>query len=142
LRDRAIALAPDPELRVAPSHIGLTGLDSFFWSGNRPQPIVATAAAGPVLVTAQANPLQFVWDFGDGYDSTSSSPGRPWTRHHDGSIAHMYETAGRYRLTAELIWAARWRIGAGPWRDLGSFTTLDSRRYPVREIVAWLVPPR
>ena len=139
LADRAIALAPDPRLEVAPGRVGLTGLESFFWLSDPPAPIRATAAAGRVTVTAEARPTQFVWDFDDGSDKVTYDPGRRWTRWRDGSIGHLYETSGRYDLNVDVVWEARWRIGAGTWRHLGYFTTSDSKRYPVREVIAMLI---
>lgn len=141
LADRAIALAPDPRLEVAPGRVGLTGLESFFWLSDPPAPIRATAAAGPVTVTAEARPTQFVWDFDDGSDKVTYNPGRRWTKWREGSIGHLYETSGRYDLSVDVVWEARWRIGGGTWRHLGYFTTSDSRRYPVREVIAMLIRP-
>lgn len=142
LFDRAISLAPDPELEVAPSRIGLTGLRSFFWLATPPRPIVATATAGGTAVTAVAAPAEFLWDFGDGGTRSTQGAGKAWRPHRTGSIGHMYQTAGRYDLSVEILWQARWRVGTGPWQALGTFSTADSRPYPVREIIAWLVRQR
>ncbi|HET7483618.1 MAG TPA: hypothetical protein VFK89_12245 [Actinomycetota bacterium] len=142
LLDRAIARAPDPHLEVAPAKIGLTGLDSYFWSSDRPRPIIVTAIAGSTVVTAEAYPRQYEWDFGDGSTTTSTNAGRRWTPRRRGSIAHLYETSGRYSTSVHLIWGARWRMGTSAWQPLGYFETSDTRRYPVKEVIAWLVPPR
>lgn len=139
LLDRMVTLADKPELRVAPAEIGLTGLESFFWLDRLLRTIRATAYAGTVSVIAEATPVEYSWDFDDGTSRSTSGPGRPWKGSRDGSIAHMYETAGRYDLSVEAIWRARWRMGGGPWRPLGYFSTGDSRPYRVRSIVAWLV---
>jgi hypothetical protein len=140
--DRAMDLAQDPELEIAPSRIGLTGLDSFFWLAEEPRPIQATASAGGLSVTAEARPVQYVWDFGDDTDKVTEDPGRPWTRWRDGSVAHMYETRARYDVAVEVVWSARWRIGAGTWVPLGFFSNSDSREYPVRQMIAMLVRSR
>lgn len=138
LAQRSIALAPRPQLKVAPSGVGLTGLDSFFWLAEEPRPITASAGA----VTAEARPSQYVWDFDDGGHKTTSTSGRAWRPRRPGSIAHLYEARGTYGVTVDVIWQARWRIGTGPWRPLGFFTTSDSVDYPVRQVVALLVKPR
>ncbi len=140
LMDRAIALAPDPQLRLAPARVGLTGLDSFFWLASPPRPITAAAGVGGFSVTAEARPIQYVWDFGDGVNKTTSHSGRRWSRRRPGNIPHLYETRGRYDVAVEVIWEARWRLGAGAWRHLGYFSTSDSVDYPVRQVVALLVP--
>jgi hypothetical protein len=137
--DRAIALAPAPDLNVAPSRLGLTGLPTYVWDGDPPSPITVTASAGGITVVAEARVTHYRWDFGEDVD-VSINPGRPWTRAHDGTIEHTYETKGFYDLSVEAIWAARWRLGAGPWQSLGYFSTSDSRSYPVQEVVSRLVP--
>ena len=139
--DRARALAVQPDLRAAPAGIGLTGLDSYFWLEEEPQPVAATASAGGLTVTAEARPAQYIWDFGDGSDKTTSHPGRPWTPAAPGDIAHLYETRGHYEVGVEVLWEARWRIGAGAWQPLGFFSTSDSVDYPVRQLIAVLVKP-
>jgi hypothetical protein len=139
--DRAIALAISPELKVAPDGVGLTGLPSYFWLAQRPQPISATAGAGGVTVTAEAYPTQYVWTFGDGEDLVTTTSGRPWTRDVPGNIEYTYETRGRYDLSVEVIYRARWRVDGGPWQSLGFFSTSDLRTYPVRQVVAVLVRP-
>jgi len=53
--DRAITLAPQPELRVAPRAIGLTGLPSYFWLAAEPQPISATAGALGLVVNRRGS---------------------------------------------------------------------------------------
>jgi hypothetical protein len=93
-------------------------------------------------VVAQARPVQYVWTYGDGTDHATRRSGRRWTRRRPGSIHHTYEGKGRYTLTVEVIWEARWRIGFGPWRPLGYFTNSDSRPYRVRSVVATLVRAR
>lgn len=142
LIDRAVALAPTPELEVAPSRVGLAGLRTFFWLDEPPQPIVATAAAGPATVTAVADPVQYLWDFGDGGDRLTETSGTAWRSRGRGSIGHVYQASGRYELDVEVIWQARWRSGGGSWQPLGYFSTSDSRPYTVREVIAWLVRQR
>jgi hypothetical protein len=140
LADQAIALAPDPQLKIAPGGVGLTGLESYFWLGNDLEPITASAAVGGFTVTAEARPVQYRWDFGDDADELSFDPGRAWTRYHPGNIDHVYETRGRYRVGVEAIWEARWQLNGGPWQSLGHFSTSDGRDYSVRQIVPVLVP--
>ena len=103
---------------------------------------MASASAGPTTVTAIAVPSEFVWDFGDGGGRGTQDAGRAWRPRRTGSIGHMYQVAGRYELSAEILWQASWRIGEGSWQPLGTFSTSDSRPYRVREIVAWLVRRR
>lgn len=140
--ERAISLAADPEIEIAPGRIGLTGLDSFFWTGNELRPVSAVARAGGLTVTAEARPVRYVWDFGDGATESTTHPGRPWTPGRPGDVSYLYETKGRYRVGLEVVWAARWRMNAGPWRDLGYFSTAASEQYRVRGMISVLVRDR
>ncbi|HVF12452.1 MAG TPA: hypothetical protein VNA87_05130 [Actinomycetota bacterium] len=142
LADRAISLAPQPRLRLAPARRGLTGLPSFFWLAERPRPIEARAGVGGLTVTAQARPVQFIWDFGDGTDLATRDSGRRWTKARQGSIKHTYEGKSRYSVEVEVIWEARWRLGRGGWRSLGYFSNSDTRPYRVRSLISVLVKPR
>lgn len=135
LADQAMSLAPEPELEVAPAQVGLTGLDSFFWLAEPPQPIAATAAVPGLQVTAEARPVQYVWDFGDGSDHVTEHPGYGWSAGRPGSIPHLYERRGLYDLGVEVIWEARWRQGDGEWQHLGYFSNADDAVYPVRQMV-------
>ena len=142
LADRAISLAPQPRLRFAPGRRGLTGLPSFFWLAERPRPIEARAGIGALTVTAQARPVQFIWDFGDGSDVVTRHAGRRWTKARPGNIRYTYESKSRYTVGVEVIWEARWRLGRGAWRSLGYFSNSDTRPYRVRSLISVLVKPR
>ena len=141
LLDEAVARAGRPNLQIAPGRVGLTGLDSFFWT-DEPRAIHVTASVPGLTVAAEARPVQYVWDFGDGARKTTTGPGRPWSRRQPGTIAHLYERRGSYEVRVEVIWQARWRVGGGEWQPLGYFSTSDAVDYPVRQIVALLVKPR
>jgi hypothetical protein len=137
--DRAIALAGEPGLELAPSRVGLTGLDTYFWIAPAPRPIAAQARVPGVALTARARPVQYLWTFGDGTHKVTSTAGRPWTPARPGTIAHQYQARSRYTVTVQIVWSATWRIGSGEWRTLGTFATRASRPFPVREAVAALV---
>lgn len=126
---------------MAPARVGLTGLESYFWLTGQPRPITATARAGGVSVTAEAAPIQYLWDFGDGADLVTDHPGRPWTSGTPGDIGHLYETRGIYDVSIEVVWRARWRSGSGPWEQLGFFSTSGASTYPVRQVQSRLVSP-
>ena len=53
-----------------------------------------------------AIPTSFAWDFGDGARTTTHHHGRPWTRRRPGNIGHVYETRGRYDVTATIVFVA------------------------------------
>ena len=136
--DRAMAVAERPALEIAPSEVGLTGLRSYFWLDHVPPTVYATASVPGVVVTAEARPVRYGWDFGEGPPRTTASIGRAWTRRAPGSISHMFETRGRYSVGVDVVWEARWRVGSGPWMHLGYFSNSARREYPVREMVGRL----
>ena len=140
--DRARSLAGAPQLELVPQRAGITGLPTYVWLGRRPPVVSATAVAGPLSVTAEGRPVAYVWDFGDGTTVTTEHHGRPWTPRVPGSIGHLYEAKGTYPLSVEVLYQARWRIGGGPWRPLGYFTTASGVDYPVQEVIAVLTRSR
>lgn len=140
--DRAMALAARPQLAVAPDSVGLTGLPSYFWLAERLQPVTATAVVPGLRVTAEATPVSYLWNFGDGAELSTRDSGRAWRKDRRGNISHLYEKRGAYELRIRAIWQARWRIGTGPWRALGYFANEDSLRYPVRQVRARLTRSR
>jgi hypothetical protein len=125
--DRVIELVAAPELGIAPSEIGLTGLETYVWV-ERPAPVAVSAAAGGTTVDARAFATQYLWDWGDGDDTLTYDPGRPWSRFGPGSI----------ELSVEVVWEAQWRINGGAWQALGFFSLSDSVDYPVRQVQARL----
>ncbi|MFP5352729.1 MAG: PKD domain-containing protein [Actinomycetota bacterium] len=133
-----MAVAERPELRIAPSRIGLTGLRSYFWLDHVPPTVWATASVPGVLVTAEARPVRYGWNFGEGHALTTANIGRAWSRRVPGSISHLYERRGHYPVEVQVVWEARWRIGAGPWTHLGYFSNSTARDYPVRQMVGRL----
>ena len=137
-----MALADRPELAAAPGGVGLTGLRSYFWLVSEPRTVVASASAGGMTVTAEARPVQYGWDFGDGGKTATSHPGRSWSRRRAGDIGHMYEQRGTHPVTVTVLWAARWSVNGGAWRPLGYFSNSDSIDYPVRQVRSVLVKSR
>lgn len=55
----------------------------------------------------------WTWDFGDGTTFVSDEPGGPWP---NVDVAHAYDRAGEYSVTAEAAWEAWFTVdGLGPW---------------------------
>jgi len=140
--DRAMSVAEWPQLEIAPNRVGLTGLRSFFWLDHTPSPVTASASVPGLVVTAEAHPIRYTWNFGEGATRSTTDPGRAWTKRRPGNITHMYERRGRYAVSVEVLWQARWRMGSGAWRHLGYFSNEDTRSYGVRQMVAMLTRRR
>ena len=140
--DRAMSVAEWPRLEIAPNRVGLTGLRSFFWLDRAPAPVTASASVPGLVVTAEAHPVRYTWSFGEGRSRATPHSGRAWSKRRPGNISHMYERRGRYRVAVEVLWEARWRMGASAWRHLGYFSNDDARIYRVRQMIAMLTRAR
>ncbi len=68
-------------------------------------------------VRVQAWPVSFVWHHGDGSSAVSSVPGAPYPSK---QVTYAYGDAGvSVRPWVEVVYAARFRVGSGPWREVG-----------------------
>lgn len=140
--DRARRLAVVPGLDFVPDGKGVTGLRSYFWLAEEPATVTATAEIPGLTVTAEATPVQYGWNFGDGHSMTTAHSGTPWTRRRPGNIGHSYQRRGSYDLTVDVLYAARWNVNGGPWQPLGYFSTSATENYRVRDVVAVLTRSR
>ena len=92
------------------------------------QPFQETVTLLGRRVTFDISPASFTWSLGDGQSMTTTDPGRPWGRGvpTDDLVSHRYTKAGAVTLGLETTWGARWRLGNGPWRDVGGTVTMTS----------------
>jgi hypothetical protein len=68
-------------------------------------------------VRVQAWPVSFVWHHGDGTSSVSEVPGAPYPSK---QVTYAYRDAGvSVAPWVEVVYAARFRVGSGPWREVG-----------------------
>lgn len=73
-------------------------------------------------VDVEARPSSYRWDFGDGSQRTTTTPGRPYPAK---DVAHTYRTTGTQRITLTVTWSGRYRVvGVTGWQDVdGTATT-------------------
>lgn len=114
---------------------GLVGLKTWFWIEGAAE-VSDSLKAFSRRVDVKARPVKYVWEFGDGAEKTTSSPGRPYPRR--SPVTHVYERSsaayGRgYPVTVTVVLKVRWRVDGGGWRPLPSISRLGELRYFVAE---------
>lgn len=90
-------------------------------------------------VTVQATPTRWTYDFGDGHDLVTRSPGHPYPDH---DTFHEYEHPGTYAITLTAEWTGRYQIDGNPtWRDIDgtATTTITSPPFTAEERTSRLV---
>ena len=130
VRDRFVQLLPRLRPTFEPAGFGIVNVPVVFAAGQagsigRP---VFDLAGHSVQLTAAAT---WRWEFGDGAELTSSSPGGSWP---DLSVAHSYRAGGRFPAAVTTAWAGQfWVDGVGPFVVDGA---------PVTQSVPLVVPVR
>jgi hypothetical protein len=78
-------------------------------------------------------PASFGWRFGDGETRNSTSPGAAYP---DLDITHEYQKKGRVSPSVDTTYAAQFRVGGGPWRDVAGTVTIPGSPQALRVVEA------
>ena len=78
-------------------------------------------------------PSRFGWRFGDGASRSTASGGSPYP-HLD--VTHRYLSKGRVAPSVDTTYAARFRVGNGPWRDVDGTVTIPGQAQGLRVVEA------
>lgn len=78
-------------------------------------------------------PARYGWRFGDGATRWTSSPGSAYP---DLEITHRYLQAGRVAPSVDTTYAARFRVGGGPWHDVDGTVTIPGAPQGLRVVTA------
>ncbi|WP_231482839.1 hypothetical protein [Nocardioides sp. URHA0020] len=78
-------------------------------------------------------PASFGWRFGDGQSQRSTSPGAAYP---DLEITHRYLQEGRVSPSVDTTYAAQFRVGGGPWRDVAGTVTIAGSPQSLRVVEA------
>lgn len=133
VRDRL----PVPGLKISSNpRRGLVGLKSWFWLEDGGQPLSDSLSRFGVRVDVQARPVSYRWEFGDGTEKTTESPGRPYPQRSE--ITHTYDRSSAqfaqgYAVSVTVVFDVRWRTDGGRWRALPGISRTSERFYPVAE---------
>jgi hypothetical protein len=66
-------------------------------------------------IVIEATPSSYHWDFGDGTETTTSTPG---ARYPDLEVTHEYAKKGRYAPSVGTTYTGRYRVNGGPWLEI------------------------
>lgn len=78
-------------------------------------------------------PASFGWRFGDGESDQTTSPGAAYP---DLEITHEYLSKGRVSPSVDTTYAAQFRVGQGPWRDVAGTVTIPGSPQALRVVEA------
>ncbi|GAB3197247.1 hypothetical protein GCM10027062_08570 [Nocardioides hungaricus] len=78
-------------------------------------------------------PSRFGWRFGDGRSTWTTTPG---AKYPDLEITHRYLEKGRVAPSVDTTYAAQFRVGTGPWRDVVGTVTIPGTPESLRVVTA------
>lgn len=78
-------------------------------------------------------PASFAWRFGDGETQDSTSPGSAYPGL---EITHEYQQKGPVSPSVDTTYAAQFRVGQGPWRDVAGTVTIPGSPQELRVVEA------
>jgi hypothetical protein len=135
---RAVAL-PRPVVGVNPVRRGVTGLDTWLWSGG-PQTAQIAVTLGGYRVTGVARVVGYRFFTDEGYLGTTTSPGDASSP----AAKHRFLTKGAHSLSVASVWRATATMigpgGAVPIPiDIATAVLTATVAYPVVEVRSRLV---
>jgi hypothetical protein len=105
-------------------------------------PTIAYTTAGPFTrtvtllghqVTFHITPTAFVWRWGDGAITTTSSPGQAYSEDGlDGAITHKYEDTASHLASVSTTYAATYDLDGRPMGNVDGTVTRASAPQPIR----------
>jgi hypothetical protein len=118
VRDRAVALLPPLRAGVQPARGSLVRIPTLFRSGQPAQGIQRANLSVLGLDVRLTSRVRWHWDYGDGADTWTASPGGVWPT---ATVSHVYLTAGRLVASVESVWRAEFTVeGLGPFAVPGA----------------------
>lgn len=78
-------------------------------------------------------PSSYGWRFGDGATRQTAGAGSPYP---DLEITHRYLSTGRVGPRVDTTYAAEFRVGGGPWRDVAGTVTIPGESQGLRVVTA------
>lgn len=111
-----------PALRAhtQPENKTLVNFATIFYT--EPHPFVRTITLLGQQVHVEATPSGFVWHYGDGMSTTTSTPGAPYPAK---DITHNYLDAHTtVQTSVDVTYSARFQVGGGNWQDIPETVTI------------------
>jgi hypothetical protein len=119
-----------PALRAhtQPEHKTLVNFATIFYA--EPHSFVRTITLLGQQVHVEATPTSFVWHYGDGITTTTSTPGAPYPAK---DITHNYLDAHTtVQTSVDVTYSARFQVGGGGWQDIAETVTIAGPSSPLR----------
>jgi hypothetical protein len=121
---------PESDLKVQPpGGRTLVNFDTNFYTDNAE--FTRTVTLLGQRVELRIWPARFGWRFGDGASRWTKSPGAA-----DLEITHRYLHQGRVGPSVDTTYAAQFRVGGGPWRDVSGTVTIPGTPEGLRVVTA------
>ena len=99
-----------------PGNVAVVGLPANFLSSAKTETIPGTVLGRPL--TIRFTPVNYAFDYGDGYRRDSTGPGTAWDANGQAQFtptntSHVYKEAGRYTVSVAVTYAADIDLGSG-----------------------------
>ncbi|WP_457203584.1 hypothetical protein [Nocardioides sp. HB32] len=128
---RQIGLPPS-ELEVQPPNgRTLVNFDTNFYTHNGEFSRTVTLLGRRVELRIW--PARYGWRFGDGQRRWTTTPG---DRYPHLEVTHRYLREGRVSPSVDTTYAAEFRVGGGPWRDVNGTVTIPGSPQALRVVTA------
>lgn len=111
---------PPATLQVQPPNgRTLVNFDTNFFTVR--EPFTRTVTLLGQAVELRITPAQFTWRFGDGTDTTTTTPGAAYP---DLQVTHDYQRTGDYAPSVDTTYSAEWRLAGGAWQPVPGTVTI------------------
>lgn len=129
---------PESTLTLAPpGGKTLVGLDTVLWTQAERFAEVVTLLGQRVELDIA--PTAYSWSHGDGTGQETSGPGLPYAegRPFSDYVTHAYtQVSDAVSLRVDTTWSARFRVGGGPWQEVGETVTIEGDPVPLAVVEA------
>ena len=139
---RSMAIDPGEMGVQPPADTVLINIETIVYSGARRQ--IEDRLLGGTPVRLRADPVNYHWDFGDGYSFDTTKPGAPYPDHY---LWHEYTVPTgpdvTRTITLTVTWEGAFSVDGGQWQliDGSTTTTQASHAFRVVEMRSRLVTP-
>lgn len=104
---------PPSVIHMSPDGWGVTRNKTVFYADAGVKTIDMTILG--YAVTVKATPVAYAWDFGDGTEARTTSPGSPPVEGQEPSLYHVYGEKGTYEVNLTTYYTGMFQVDGGPW---------------------------
>jgi hypothetical protein len=119
---------PALRARTQPEDKTLVNFATIFYTNPQAFTRTVTLLGQPVQI--HATPETFLWHFGDGSTSSTSTPGAPYPAK---DVTHSYLDAHvTVQTSVDVTYSARFKVGVGSWQTIPGAVTIAGPTAPLR----------